>query len=450
MSLLRQGKAEVLTIYIGESDQWQGETLYTAIVHFLRIHGCAGATVTRAVAGYGAGARLHKEHVWRLSSDAPMIVQAVDQPERLRRLLPELQEMVQGGLMTLHPTDVLKYTHARRKGLPTKLPVRQVMETSLTAVTQETSVASVIDILLEASFRSLPVVDAQQRLVGMIGTRDLITAGLLPVRRGILHTARDLENGTAEPLEKSLAQARQSPQHAAEIMNRNIRSITPEQAVREAARIMVETGLRSLPVVEADGRLVGIVTRADLLQVVMTSPLMSQEASSLTQPLRRTSPLTGTPVQQQPVRAYMTLDVATAEEQTPLSEVIDALITSPVKRVIVLNRERQVQGIISDVDVLARTQAEGRSGWLRVLTGWSRGKPGHVPTSTLQTPAGTARTAADLMNREVVTISEDASVQETIEKMLLTGRKVLPVVDGQERLQGTVGRSDVLRILLEG
>ncbi|MEO9027516.1 MAG: DUF190 domain-containing protein, partial [Ktedonobacteraceae bacterium] len=181
MSLLRQGKAEVLTIYIGESDQWQGETLYVALVHFLRVHGCAGATVTRAVAGYGAGAHVHQEHIWRLSSDAPMIIQVVDQPERLRRLLPELHEMVQGGLMTLHTTDVLKYTHARRTGLSTKLPVRQVMETVITSVTPETSVANVIDILLAASFRALPVVDEQQRLMGIIGTRDLIAAGLLPV-----------------------------------------------------------------------------------------------------------------------------------------------------------------------------------------------------------------------------------------------------------------------------
>ncbi|MEO7020375.1 MAG: CBS domain-containing protein, partial [Ktedonobacteraceae bacterium] len=310
-------------------------------------------------------------------------------------------------------------------------------------------VANVIDILLAASFRALPVVDEQQRLMGIIGTRDLIAAGLLPVRRGVLQTARELDDGTAETLEVSLEHARHSPQRAAEIMNQRIRSVKPELALREAAQIMLDTGLRSLPVVEADGRLVGIVTRADLLQVVVTSPLMSPQASSLTQPLRHTHPLTDTPVQQQPITAYMNLDVATVEEQTPLAEVIDALISAPVKRVIVLNSERQVQGIISDVDVLARMQAEGRPGWLKVLIGWARGKPERVPTGTLQISAGPAKIAADVMNRDVVTISENASVQATIEKMLTTDRTVLPVVDVRNRLQGTVGRSEVLRILVE-
>lgn len=452
MSLLRQGKAEVLTIYLGESDQWQGAPLYVALVQYLRTHGCAGATVTRAVAGYGAGARLHKDDLWRLSSDAPMIVQVVDQPERLRHLLPELHAMVQGGLMTLHTTDVLKYTHARRTGLPTKLPVRQVMETTLTAVTPETSIASALDILLEASFRALLVVDEQRRLVGIIGTRDLINAGLLPVRRGVLHTARELDSETAGTLEGSLTQARQSVQRAGEIMNRQVRSIKPDLSLRDAAHLMLETGLRSLPVVEVDGRLVGIVTRADLLQVVVTSPLMSPEASSLTQPLKRTTTntLTAQAIQQQPIADFVNPEVATVQEQTPVSEVIDLLISSPLKRVVVVNGARQVCGIISDVDVLANAQAEARPGWLTVLTGWTHRQPVRVPTSALQTATGKASVAADLMNREVVTVAATTSVQETIEIMVQTSRTILPVVDEQGRLHGTVGRSDLLRILVEG
>src|SRR5258708_1530857 len=70
MSLLRHGKAWALTIYLGEADQWHGQSLYVALMQLLRDSGCAGATVTRAVAGYGAGARLHEQGGLRLSSDA--------------------------------------------------------------------------------------------------------------------------------------------------------------------------------------------------------------------------------------------------------------------------------------------------------------------------------------------------------------------------------------------
>src|SRR5437764_15377850 len=106
MSLLRQGKAQVLTIYLGESDQWQGTPLYVAIVQFLRDQGCAGATVTRGVAGYGAGARLHESGGWKWSSGALLIIQVIDQPDRLHRLLPQLLEMLNGGLVTVHDVEV--------------------------------------------------------------------------------------------------------------------------------------------------------------------------------------------------------------------------------------------------------------------------------------------------------------------------------------------------------
>jgi len=448
VSLLRQGKAEVLTIYVGEADQWQGTSVYVALVQFFRTHGCAGATVTRAVAGYGAGRRLNHEGGWHLSSDAPMVIQVVDQPERLHRLLPQVQEMVPGGLITLHETTVLKYTHARRQGLPTKLPVRQVMETAITAVAPDTPVARVVDILLEASFRALPVVDTHHHLLGMVGTRDLIEAGLLPVRRGIVRAVRTLGDQTTETVETSLEQTRHHPQQAEDIMNRQIRSIAPTQTVREAAQIMLETGLRSLPVVEVDGRLVGMVSRMNLLQVVVTSPLMSPQASSLSQPLRQTGSLSQADVRRQPVADFLHPDVLTVEEETPIAEVIDALVSSPYKRVLVVDRDQRVQGIISDVDILLNMQAQARPGWLTVLAGWARGKPDRVPTSTLQTPSGKARVARDVMNHEVVSVAGNATVEEAIEQMLLTKRKMLPVLDPQGRLQGMVGRSDLLHLLV--
>lgn len=450
MSLLRRGKAEVLTIYLGESDQWQGAPLYAAMVQYLREQGCAGATVTRAVAGYGAGSRLHKSEGWHWSSDAPVVIQVVDQPERLRRLLPHLQEMLSGGLMTLHEIEVLKYTHARRRGLSTKLPVRQVMETSILMVRPDTPVAEIVDLLLAAAFRALPVVNEQGHLQGIIGTGDLINAGILPMRRGLVRTALELDTSTAEAMEAPLEQARRSTLTAKDIMNRQVRTVQPNQSIREAAEMMLETRLRSLPVIEANGMLVGMLTRADLLQVIVTSPLMSPHASSATQPLRHTRSLALESAQQQPVANYINADVTTVDEQAALDEVIDALILSSLKRVIVVNHEQRVVGVISDVDVLARIEDEMRPGLLTLLTSWTHGKRGRLPTGALRTHTGKASTAADIMNRDVVTVTESTSVQEAIERMMVTHRKVLPVIDKQGHLLGVVGRSDLLRVLLEG
>src|SRR5450432_149420 len=225
MSLLRQGKAQALTIYLGESDQWQGRSLYVAIIQYLREQGCAGATATRALASYGAGAHLHESGGLHWSSDASMVIQVIDQPSRLQRLLPHLQEMLNGGLMTLHDVEVLKYTHARRHGLSPKITVQQVMETQATAVQEDTPVATVIDLLLNAPFRVLPVLDQQRHLQGVISTGDLINAGVLPMRRRLVRTALELDEQTVETIEAPLEQARQSTGTAQEIMNRQVRTV---------------------------------------------------------------------------------------------------------------------------------------------------------------------------------------------------------------------------------
>jgi CBS-domain-containing membrane protein len=378
------------------------------------------------------------------SSDAPLIVQVIDQPDRLRRLLPHLQDMLRGGLMTLHDVDVLKYTHARRRGLSTKLPVRQVMGTSIMTVHPDTPVAMIVGLLLDAPFRVLPVIDVGGKLQGIISTGDLINAGILPMRRGLVRTAMELDTLTAETIEAPLEQARNSARTAQDVMNRQVRTVGPNQSIREAAEIMLQTGLRRLPVIETNGVLVGMLTRTDLLQAVVTSPLMSSQEGTPTQPLRQS---TSVPVQQRPVADYVTRDIVTVDEQTPLAEVIDALVFSPVKRVVVVDADRRVRGIISDVDVLAGIHKEGRPGLLRLLAGWAHGK---AETLTLQAHPGKAHVASDIMNCDVAMVSETASVQQTIEQMIATRRKVLPVIDAQDHLVGVVGRSDLLRVLLEG
>jgi CBS-domain-containing membrane protein len=451
MSLLRHGKALALTIYLNESDRWQGQSLYVAIVHFLRDSGCAGATVMRAVAGYGAGARLHEQGGLHLSSNASLVIQVVDQPARLQRLLPHLEEMLGSGLITLHETEVLKYTHARSRGLPTKLPVRQIMETAVVTVSPDTPVATVVHLLLAAPFRTVPVVDEQHHLLGIIGTRDLVNAGVLPLRRGVVRTGLELEGLPTEMLESSLAPMQMKDVTAQEVMNRQVHTIDPESSVRQAAHRMVETGLHRLPVVSPEGTLLGMLTRADLFQLAVTSPLMESEASSATHPLGPTRLLTALPAQQQQIGAFPLLEAPTVEEHTPIAEVIDALVLSPLKRVFVVDAAHQVLGVISDVDVLARVTEEERPAWLRFLAQWTRGdKPHRLPTGALRPSGGKMHEASDLMNREVVTIEETTTVQETVERMMQTHRKVLPVVDDQHRLKGVIRRTDMLRILLEG
>jgi len=104
-----EGQGLLVRIYVGESDQWHGRPLYQAIVARLRERGLAGATVLRGIEGFGAKAHLHTTRVLRLSEDLPVVVEIVDQEDRIREILPELDEMVGDGLITLERVEVVPY-----------------------------------------------------------------------------------------------------------------------------------------------------------------------------------------------------------------------------------------------------------------------------------------------------------------------------------------------------
>ena len=96
-----EGERTLMRIHIGERDKYHGKPLYQAIVELLRARHYAGATVLRAVMGFGATARLHTDRVEVLSLDLPIIVECVESEERIQAILPELDRMIGGGLITL-------------------------------------------------------------------------------------------------------------------------------------------------------------------------------------------------------------------------------------------------------------------------------------------------------------------------------------------------------------
>ncbi|GHO46040.1 HPP family protein [Ktedonospora formicarum] len=134
----------------------------------------------------------------------------------------------------------------------------------------------------------------------------------------------------------------------------------------------------------------------------------------------------------------------------PLPQVIEALLASPLKRVFVVNAQQQIQGVISDVDVLNRLQTSERKSFVGLLQNWTRGRrPQRLSSGALHVLTGKPQVASDVMNPEVITVNDTTSVQETIECMMKKRREFLPVTDRQQCIQGVVGRSDILRFLLE-
>jgi len=104
-------EAELLRIFIGESDKHHGRPLYEVIVELARQRGLAGTTVLRGMMGFGAHSRLHTAKVLRLSEDLPIVIEIVDKPERIAAFLPEFDGLIDEGLVTLEKVRVLAYRH---------------------------------------------------------------------------------------------------------------------------------------------------------------------------------------------------------------------------------------------------------------------------------------------------------------------------------------------------
>jgi uncharacterized protein len=117
-----KGERVLMRIHIGERDRYEGKPLYEALVNLLRTRGYAGATVFRGVMGYGASGRIAADHMELLAFDLPLVIECVDTQEKIEAILPEIDVMIDAGLITLERAKVILYRGKRNDSPPHALP----------------------------------------------------------------------------------------------------------------------------------------------------------------------------------------------------------------------------------------------------------------------------------------------------------------------------------------
>ena len=112
--------AKLLRIFFGETDKVKHTAMYEVIVREARRMELAGATVWRGVMGFGPTSRIRTSRILDLSTDLPIIVEIVDEEEKINRFLPVLHDLLEaaqcGGLVTMENVKVIKYLHGKDKG----------------------------------------------------------------------------------------------------------------------------------------------------------------------------------------------------------------------------------------------------------------------------------------------------------------------------------------------
>jgi CBS-domain-containing membrane protein/PII-like signaling protein len=410
------GTGKRVRIYIGELDKAAGhhEPLWETILEFLRKEGAAGATMVRGLAGFGAHSKLHVARFPDLVPDLPVLVEWIDGPERVERLLPHISELVRTGTITLEDVDIVKYTHRDPRPLPPDR-VDEVMTRDVVSVHPDTPLGEVVRQLLDRDFRALPVVDAEQRLVGIITNRDLVERGGLSARVELLGALA----GSA--LERELAASGIRGRPAADVMTTEVTNVRPDEALERAAHMMAEQRIKRLPVVDYAGRLVGILSRVDVLRT------MGEDYHA---PSAAEQPPTHHPARV--VGDLIRTDVPSVSADAPLGVVLDAVTSTRLNRAIVVDGDRRVLGVVTDADLLRRLDPGAETGLIAALMGRGRFR------------GETKATARDVMRTPALTVSADMPLAEAAQRMLEARRKVLPITDGDGRLLGVADRADLL------
>jgi CBS domain-containing protein len=425
------GQGKKVTIFIGETDQWHHQPLFMALLEFLRREGCAGATVERGVAGFGADSRIKTASLLELSMDLPVVVTWVDRPDRIERILPKLAQMVPAGLITVEDVHIYQYSSTLHEGLP-KVRVEQVMTKNVTTVQPEALLAEVVEKLLDKAYSALPVVGEGNRLVGIISDTDLL-------ERGDMEVSISLKRASDPALARSLiSRLRQNKRTVAEVMTADPVTIGPIASLSEAARLMGKRNLKRLPVVEAGKRLVGMLSRFDILTAHAASHLPQSAAP------RQAAHPHGVG---QTVADVMERSVPSVAPEAPLGEVLTLVTSDKSQRVVVVDGNHHVIGIISDMDLVARMSPETHPGILEQLV--SKLPLGHLSAearSHLQKARG--KTAADLMTHPVITVRADESIGTALALAAEKHVKRFPVVDEEGKLLGIVGRGELLSALV--
>jgi len=109
------GENVLMRIFIGESDRFEHKPLYEALVELLRKEAFAGATVLRGVSGFGAHSVYHTQKLLDLSTDLPLIVEVIDTQEKIDAIMPRIDAMMGGGMITLEKATVIRYSHDEKK-----------------------------------------------------------------------------------------------------------------------------------------------------------------------------------------------------------------------------------------------------------------------------------------------------------------------------------------------
>lgn len=415
---------KIIEIFTSEEVRWQGNSVYDAIVQFVRdLKIAARCMVTRGIEGAYESGEIATARLEVLSYNMPIRITIVAPAVESERILSRAELMVSEGIVAVHDLNVISH---KTQGLliPKDTRVKDIMTSGPKKVSLDTSLAEVARLLLSSTFTGIPVVDGENRPVGVISQGDLIYKAGMPLRLGLL------AESDREKLSAILAGL--DPKQAREVMTQPAVTIEQDKLVMDAVNLMLKRQVKRLPVVDADGRLVGNLSRVDVFHTILREcpDWQAFQKQEIAVDLRFVS-------------GIMRRDTATVLPDTPVEQVIRIIDCNDIQRVCVVDKEGYFLGLISDRDLLAAFSGRHPGIWDYLVSKISFAERGRQHTQLREDLR--TKTAGEVMNPNIVTVQENAPINEAIRLMLEKAIKRLPVVDSQGKFKGLVSRDALLR-----
>lgn len=396
-----------------------------AVIEYIRnLKIGARCIVTRGIAGCDENGEMSTGRLEILSFNLPIRIYIVLPAAETEQVLIGLDKLVNIGIVVLHDLNVISHK-ATNPFFPRQIIVRDAMTPHPQRVTGESPLSVAARLLLSSIFTGLPVVDRDDRPIGVITQGDLIGKGGLPLRLGLL--SKTGQDGIA-PIMTLLDQKR-----VVDIMTKPAIIIADDRPLTEAVDIMLAKRLKRLPVVDQGGRLTGMLSRLDIFKTVM------REAPDW-------DTFRGQKIEVKNLRIVgdiLRRDTHTVSPETTMDKVIRIIDDKDIQRVAVVDVEGKLLGLISDGDLLHYFKPDQNG--LRYL--FSKITQPFRKDTTLQDLEQKLATtkAGEVMDTEIITIRDGALIEEAIRLMTEKMLKRLPVVDATGRFKGMISRDSLLR-----
>jgi len=415
---------QAIEIFTNEDARYRSKPVADAVVQYIRdLKIAARCIVTRGVAGCYESGEVATGRVEVLSFNLPIRIYIVLPAAATEQVLAGLEERVSDGIIALHDLKVVSHK-AANTFFPRQLTVRDVMTPDPQYITAESPLSDAARLLLSSIFTGLPVVDQQGRPVGVITQGDLLARGGLPLRLGLLAVS---EQDGLEATMSALAHKR-----VAESMHTPAVTIAADRPLTEAVDLMLTQELKRLPVVDAGGRLVGMLSRLDIFKTVM------REAPDWNAFRAQHIEVHNLRI----VADILRRDTRTVLADTTIDKVIRIIDGNDIQRVAVVNAEGKLLGMIADSDLLHyfKPDQEGLRYLFAKITQPFR--PGSAPDLATRLAQTTAR---EVMHTDMLTVREGMLIEEAIRLMTEKNLKRLPVVDDSGCFKGMISRDSLLR-----